>query len=55
MSEKISLFVEQAAGFIAGLFARAGLSPAASAEMGHALVDTDVADLPSHGLSQAAV
>jgi LDH2 family malate/lactate/ureidoglycolate dehydrogenase len=53
MSEKISLCVEQAARFIAGLFERAGLSPAASVEMGDALVDADVAGLPSHGLSQA--
>jgi LDH2 family malate/lactate/ureidoglycolate dehydrogenase len=53
MSEKITLSVEQAARFMAGLFERAGLSPTASVEMGHAMVDADVAGLPSHGLSQA--
>jgi LDH2 family malate/lactate/ureidoglycolate dehydrogenase len=52
MSETIFLCVEQAAGFVAGLFERAGLAAAAAAEMGRALVEADVAGLPSHGLSQ---
>jgi LDH2 family malate/lactate/ureidoglycolate dehydrogenase len=55
MSDRSSLAVGQAVRFIAGLFERAGLSPAAAAEMGRALVDADVAGLPSHGLSQAEV
>jgi LDH2 family malate/lactate/ureidoglycolate dehydrogenase len=52
MSKKISLSVEQAARFVAGLFERAGLAAPAAAEMGRALVEADVAGLPSHGLSQ---
>jgi LDH2 family malate/lactate/ureidoglycolate dehydrogenase len=52
MNDKISVPVEQAAGFVAGLFERAGLPPAASIDMGRAMVDADVAGLPSHGLSQ---
>jgi LDH2 family malate/lactate/ureidoglycolate dehydrogenase len=52
MTEKISVSVEHATSFVAGLFERAGLSPAASLEMGRAMVDADVAGLPSHGLSQ---
>jgi LDH2 family malate/lactate/ureidoglycolate dehydrogenase len=52
MNNKISVSVEQAASFVAGLFESAGLSSAASIEMGRAMVDADVAGLPSHGLSQ---
>lgn len=53
MTDQISIPVTQAEAFLAGLFERAGLPPAASIEMGRALVDADVAGLPSHGLSQA--
>lgn len=53
MSDTISLGVVQAAQFLTDLFARAGLSPSAAVDMGHALVDADRAGLPSHGLSQA--
>lgn len=52
MNDKISVPAEQAASFVAGLFERAGLPPAASIDMGRAMVDADVAGLPSHGLSQ---
>lgn len=53
MSDHVSVPVPQAESFLTGLFERAGLPPGASAEMGRALVDADVAGLPSHGLSQA--
>ncbi|WP_315836767.1 Ldh family oxidoreductase [Bradyrhizobium prioriisuperbiae] len=53
ITETVSLGVTQAAQFLTDLFARAGLSPSAAAEMGLALVDADRAGLPSHGLSQA--
>ena len=53
MNDKVSLATERTASFMAGLFARAGLSEAAAARMGQAMVDADVAGLPSHGLSQA--
>jgi LDH2 family malate/lactate/ureidoglycolate dehydrogenase len=53
MTNQISIPVAQAESFLAGLFERAGLPSAASVEMGRALVDADVAGLPSHGLSQA--
>jgi LDH2 family malate/lactate/ureidoglycolate dehydrogenase len=52
MNDKISVPAEQAASFVAALFERAGLPPGASIEMGRAMVDADVAGLPSHGLSQ---
>ena len=53
MADQISTPVAQAEAFLANLFERAGLPRAASMEMGRALVDADVAGLPSHGLSQA--
>ncbi len=53
MSDTISLGAAQTARFLTELFTRSGLSPAAAAEMGQALVDADRAGLPSHGLSQA--
>lgn len=53
MTDTISLDPALAARFVTDLFARAGLSSSAAAEMGQALVDADRAGLPSHGLSQA--
>jgi LDH2 family malate/lactate/ureidoglycolate dehydrogenase len=53
MNDKVSLSTERTARFMAGLFARAGLTEAAAAQMGQAMVDADLAGLPSHGLSQA--
>lgn len=53
MADQLSIPMAQAEKFLAALFERAGLPAAASGEMGRALVDADVAGLPSHGLSQA--
>jgi LDH2 family malate/lactate/ureidoglycolate dehydrogenase len=53
MTDQVTIPVAKAEEFLAGLFERAGLPSASSVEMGRALVDADVAGLPSHGLSQA--
>ncbi|CAN5327894.1 Ldh family oxidoreductase [soil metagenome] len=53
MADHVTIQVTQAEHFLADLFERAGLPHAASLVMGRALVDADVAGLPSHGLSQA--
>jgi LDH2 family malate/lactate/ureidoglycolate dehydrogenase len=53
MADQVSIPVAQAENFLSDLFERAGLPAAASGEMAQALVDADVAGLPSHGLSQA--
>src|SRR6188768_2827473 len=53
MSDVLSMPVAAAEKFLADLFERAGLPSLASGQMACALVDADVAGLPSHGLSQA--
>ncbi|MET3905819.1 LDH2 family malate/lactate/ureidoglycolate dehydrogenase [Bradyrhizobium sp. S3.3.6] len=53
MTDQVTVQVSKAESFLAGLFERVGLPASASARMGRALVDADVAGLPSHGLSQA--
>ena len=52
MTDQISLAATQAASFVASLFEHAGLPRPAAVTMGRAMVDADVAGLPSHGLSQ---
>ncbi|MGM4893199.1 Ldh family oxidoreductase [Tardiphaga sp. 839_C3_N1_4] len=53
MSDVLSMSVAATEEFLADLFERAGLPLLASGQMACALVDADVAGLPSHGLSQA--
>lgn len=53
MTAGISLSADAATQFAARLFEAAGLSRDASMEMGRALVEAEMAGLPSHGLSQA--
>ncbi|MGM4905469.1 Ldh family oxidoreductase [Tardiphaga sp. 866_E4_N2_1] len=53
MSDVLSTPVAAAEKFLADLFERAGLPLPASRQIACALVDADVAGLPSHGLSQA--
>jgi LDH2 family malate/lactate/ureidoglycolate dehydrogenase len=55
MTDTVSIGLARATRAMTELFARAGLSPAAAAEIGEALVDADRAGLPSHGLSQAGM
>src|SRR4051812_25132210 len=52
MSDDLSMPGAAAEEFLADLFERAGLPSPASRQMASALVDADVAGLPSHGLSQ---